>query len=291
MSEVEKQNARQMVADLKDEVAIEMEADPVTWATRVTRFGYIADGVVYLLVGLLALDASLGARSPDVSREDALRAIVFQPLGRVMLVIIAVGLVGYSLGHTLMAGRHPAKDDKKGIVSVVNRAAHAINALLHLSLALVAGRLGLGLGPTTGDGKAPADWTRDLLALPLGQALVIGVGLGFGGLALHQLYKAFTANFREVLDPEGLSESQEKWLIWTGRLGYTVRTVLYGLMGVFLIQAARGYDPEEARGLGQTLAAIAGQEYGGYLLGAVAGGLIAFGLYVILMGRYRDFKL
>jgi hypothetical protein len=70
-----------------------------------------------------------------------------------------------------------------------------------------------------------------------------------------------------------------------------VRAVIYGLMGIFLVQAARRFEPTEARGLGQTLAAIASQDYGLYLLALVAGGLIAFGLYVILLGRYRNFNL
>jgi hypothetical protein len=67
--------------------------------------------------------------------------------------------------------------------------------------------------------------------------------------------------------------------------------IIYGLMGAFLLQAARRFNPLEARGLGQTLAAIASQEYGLYLLAAVAAGFIAFGLYVILLGRYREFNL
>jgi hypothetical protein len=268
-----------------------ISGDAMPLLTRATRFGYIADGVVYLLVGLLALDASLGARSPNVSREEALRAIVSEPFGRILLVIIAVGLVAYSLGHLLMAARDPAKETKKGVVDVVNRAAHALNGLIHLSLALVAAQLGLGLGPTAGDGRTPADWTRELLDAPLGQALVIGAGLSLVGLALYQLHKAYTANFRAVLKLEDMSGSQKNWLLWTGRIGYVVRAIIYGLMGSFLVQAAWRYDPDEARGLGQTLAAIANREYGLYLLALVALGLIAFGVYVILLGRYREFNL
>ncbi len=259
--------------------------------TRLTRIGYVADGFVYLLVGLLALDASLGARSPEISREEALRAIVAEPFGRLLLVLIAFGLAGYSLGHLLMAARDPAKENRTGLISIVNRVAHVCNGLIHLSLALVAAQLGLGLGPTTSDGRTPADWTRALLAAPLGQELVIGAGLVFIGLATYQLHKAITANFRRALHLDRLSAGQEQWLVWTGRIGYVVRALIYGLMGIFLVQAARRFDPEEARGLGQTLAAIASQDYGLYLLALVAGGLIAFGLYVILLSRYRNFNL
>src|SRR5690606_472629 len=110
-----------------------------------------------------------------------------------------VGLLGYSLGHILMATRHPEKDDREGLASIVNRVAHAVNGLLHLSLALVAAQLGFRLGPTTSDGRTPADWTRELLSVRYGQALVIGVGAGFVGLALYQLYRAYTGRFRKAL--------------------------------------------------------------------------------------------
>ncbi|MDT8305522.1 MAG: DUF1206 domain-containing protein [Anaerolineae bacterium] len=280
------QDAQDLLAEAQD---AKDDAAPVV--TRMARFGYVVDGVVYLLVGLLALDASLGARSPNVSREEALRAIVAEPLGRGLLVLIAVGLVAYAIGHLFMAARDPAKETKKGIANLVNRSAHALNGLITLSLALVAGQLGLGLGPKTSDGRTPADWTRELLALPLGQALVIGVGLGLLGLALHQIHKAITANFRNVMRLDEMSDRQEMWLTSLGRVGYAVRSIIYGLMGIFLIQASRNFNPDEARGLGQTLVAIASQEYGLYLLAAVAAGFIAFGIYVILVGRYREFNL
>lgn len=261
------------------------------WVTKLARIGYMVDGVVYVLVGVLALDASLGARSPNVSREEALRTVLAEPFGRVLLVLISFGLIAYSIGHLFMAARDPERETKKGIVNVVNRSAHLLNGLITFGLALVAGQLGFGLGPTTSDGRTPADWTRELLALPLGQLLVIGIGLGFLGLALHQIYKAISANFRKVMRLEMMSERQQRWLISTGRIGYIVRGIIYGLMGAFLLQAARSFNPQEARGLGQTLAAIAGQEYGLYLLAAVAAGFIAFGIYVILVGRYREFNL
>lgn len=291
MAETKEQIHDEAVSEIKEQVAGGVVASPLTWATQIARLGYVANGIVYMLVGLLALDASLGVRSPEVSREDALRAIVYEPFGRVILVIIAVGLVGYSLGHILMAARPPEKDDKEGLASIVNRVAHAVNGLLHLGLALVAAQLGFGLGPTTSDGRTPADWTRELLSVRYGQALVVGVGAGFVGLALYQLYRAYTARFRKALAPGEISRDQDRWLTWTGRIGYTVRAIIYALMGIFLVRAAITFNPEEARGLGQTLAVIANQDYGLYLLGAVAVGLIAFGVYVILMGRYRDFRL
>lgn len=279
------------MTETKEQHAAGVMVGPAAWATRIARFGYVANGVVYMLVGLLALDASLEARSPEVSREEALRAIVYEPFGRVILLVIALGLAGYSLGHILMAARDPEKDDRKGVASIVNRVAHAVNGLLHLSLALVAAQLGSGLGPTTSDGRTPADWTRELLSVRYGQALVVGMGLGFLGLALYQLYRAYTARFRKALTLAELSRSQDRWVTWTGRIGYTVRAIIYALMGIFLVRAAVTFNPEEARGLGQTLAVIASQDYGLYLLGAVAVGLFTFGVYVILAGRYRDFRL
>ena len=82
------------MTETKEQHAAGVMVGPAAWATRIARFGYVANGVVYMLVGLLALDASLGARSPEVSREEALRAIVYEPFGRVILLVIALGLAG-----------------------------------------------------------------------------------------------------------------------------------------------------------------------------------------------------
>lgn len=278
------------VADEAVDEAQEARQEVKPWMKPFTRLGYVADGFVYVVVGYLALQAALGPQDPSVRREEALRRILTEPLGQFLLVVIAVGLLGYAGGHFLMATRSKAKEDNEGVSAWVNRGAHILNGIFHISLALAAAELVFGLGGGGGD-RGPDDWTALVMRQPLGRWAVGLVGLGVMGLAIYEAYKAYTANFREVLKLSEMSEEEETWITWAGRVGYTARGIVYAIIAVFLIQAALQYDPQEAGGLGQALATLSAQSYGPWMLGAVAVGLIAFGVYVIFLGRYREFNM
>lgn len=280
--------------DLHDgaEEAKEAKEEAKPWIRPLARLGYAANGLVYALVGYIALRAALGpGGEANISRSEAMARLVSEPLGQVLLLVIAVALVGYSLGHLLMSVRSSEESDRSGLSNIVNRGAHAGGGLVHLSLALAAGQLALGTRGGSGGGRSTEDWTAMVLAQPLGRWLVGLAGLVVIGIGVYQLYKAFSAKFREAFKLHEMSESQETWVIRLGRVGYTARSIVYGILGWFLIQAARQYDAQEAGGLGQALASLTDQPYGPWLLGAVAAGFIAFGLYAMFLGRYREFDL
>jgi hypothetical protein len=73
---------------------------------------------------------------------------------------------------------------------------------------------------------------------------------------------------------------------WIGTFGHLARMIVFGLVGVFLIRAAID-DPNRAVGLDGALAKLEHNSYGPFLLGVVAAGLIAFGLYSLSDARYR----
>jgi hypothetical protein len=275
--------------DLKDG-AEEAKEEAKPWVRRLARLGYAANGVVYAVVGFLALRAALGPAEAEVGREEALAQFLGAPLGQVMLAVIAVALVGYSAGHVLMGFRSPEKSDKEGLRDWVNRGAHIGSGLLHLSLAAAAAQLVISARRDE-SGRTPEDWTAIVMAQPLGRWLVGLAGLGLIGIGVYELYKVVTAKFRQAMMRDKMSDEVEAFIVSFGRVGYTARGIIYGIMGVFLIQAARQYEPQEAGGLGQALGSLAEQPYGPWLLGAVAIGFIAFGGYAIMLARYRDFDL
>jgi hypothetical protein len=121
----------------------------------------------------------------------------------------------------------------------------------------------------------------------LGQVLVVGSGAAIIGVGLHELYQAYKAEFLEYLKLSEMGEKERKWTERWGRLGIVSRGVVFGIVGVFLIRAALQHDPQEARGLGGALQTLAQQPLGPWLLGAVAIGLVAFGLFMLSVARYR----
>jgi Domain of Unknown Function (DUF1206) len=100
-------------------------------------------------------------------------------------------------------------------------------------------------------------------------------------------YAAYKAGFREELKLHEMSGREKTWATRSGRLGYAARGVVFGVIGVFLMQAALQTDPDKARGLGGALQALVLQPFGPYLLGTVALGLVAYGAFMLVVARYR----
>ena len=138
-----------------------------------------------------------------------------------------------------------------------------------------------------GGGGSPDDWTARLMAQPFGRWLVVIAGAVIVGAGLYQFYKAYKADFRDELNLGAMSGRVKTWTTRSGRLGYAARGVVFGVIGIFLVQAALQTDPDEARGLGGALNTLASQPFGPYLLGAVALGLVAYGIFMFVMARYR----
>jgi hypothetical protein len=125
------------------------------------------------------------------------------------------------------------------------------------------------------------------MAVPFGRWLVALVGLGIIGYGIYQLYRAYAAKVRKHLELSRASATEAEWIVRFGRFGIGARGVVFGIIGWFLLRAAMEYEPRRASGLGGALATLERQSYGPWLLGIVALGLIAYGLYQLANARYR----
>ena len=256
------------------------------WIERFARTGYVAKGIVYIVIGTLAARAAFGAGGRTTGSRGAMETIVEQPFGRVMLAVIAVGLLGYAIWQLIAAA---ADTERKGTEpkGLALRAGQAGRALIYASLALSAVRLTMGDRSGGGDDAAAAGWTARLMAVPFGRWLVALVGLGIIGYGVYQLYRACAAKVRKHLDLWQASATEAEWIVRVGRFGIGARGVVFGIIGWFLIRAAMEYEPRRASGLAGALATLERQPYGPWLLGIVALGLIAYGLYQLANARYR----
>ncbi|MBD2463745.1 DUF1206 domain-containing protein [Oscillatoria sp. FACHB-1407] len=257
------------------------------WFERLSRLGYAAKGIVYFVVGLLALQAAIGSGSQPTDTNGALEAIVAQPFGKFLLGIVAIGLIGYVLWRIAQAVLDPEHSGQQtSAKQVAQRIGYAFSAAAYTGLAATAVKLILGTG-NGGDGNATQDWTARFLSQPFGQWLVGLAGLITIGVGISYLYEAYKAKFRQHLNLNAMTPKERTWAMRAGRFGIAARGVVFGIIGIFLIQAAIRSNPNEAKGLGNALAALAQQPFGPWLLGLVALGLIAYSIYSLVEARYR----
>lgn len=265
-----------------EQTARQMAADP--WVERLARFGIASKGIVYAIVGFLAAQAAFGAGGKTTDTKGALQTIVTQPFGKFLLALVAIGLLGYVLWRFIQAFLDPERKgtNAKGLFQ---RLGYFISGAIYAGLALTATRLILGFGG--GGGNSTQDSTARLLAQPFGQWLVGTLGAMVIGMGFHQFYKAYSAKFRQDLKWQEMRDAERTWATRAGRFGHAARGVVFLVIGFFLIQAARQSDPNQARGLGGALAALAQQPYGPWILAVVAIGLVAYGIYLLVEARYR----
>ncbi|MDF1504797.1 DUF1206 domain-containing protein [Roseisolibacter sp. H3M3-2] len=261
-----------------------LASEGAPWLTRAARLGYAARGVVYVTLALLALQAAMGRRQAE-GQGGALRTIAEQPAGQLLLVIVTIGLFGYAAWRLLESARGADGEgsDAKGIAL---RLAHAGSGLLYGSLGLQAIRLLQG-GAQSNDEARAEGWTSRLMALPWGRALVAAVALGVLVYAGQQLWKAARGDVTKHLDLHALGASGRRNVERLGRAGTAARAVVFVVSGGFLLLAARDANPSEATGLSGALTTLQGAPWGPWLLGLVALGLLAFGLFQIVQARYR----
>jgi hypothetical protein len=212
--------------------------------------------------------------------------VVQAPFGMALLALAAVGLAGYALWRLTQA---LLDTERKGtdLHGLQARGAYLVSAAVYVSLAFFAVRLLLGAEGAADGESSTRDWTAWLMAQPFGRWLVGGIGIGIVGTALVQFWQAWSTDFCEKLALDRVSRAQETWIIRLGRLGFAARGVAFTIIGGFLILAAIHSRPEEAHGLGGALATLAEQPFGPWLLGLVAAGLAAYGLYMLAEARYR----
>jgi hypothetical protein len=255
------------------------------WKETLGRVGLVGKGVLYAVIGLLAIQLALGDAA-DTSQSGAIEWIGSQPFGKFLLVALTVALFALAAWRFLDA---VTGDPVEGS-EAKDRVKYAVQGVVYLALAVVAlsATIANWNGSSTssqsgGDSQSQQQATAVVLDWPAGRWLVAAVGLAVIGFALHQVKE-------HVLDQafaERLSVGEDHWITTFGRAGYLARSIIWVMVGWFFIQAGLTYDASEAEGLSAALQTLAGEGWGRFLLWLVAVGLLAFGLFTIAEAKYR----
>jgi hypothetical protein len=244
------------------------------------RAGFVARGLVYGIIGILALKLALGDAGKTASQTGALKTIAHQPFGHVLLVLVAIGLGGYALWRLVRAALGHGPEDSDG---AFDRVAALGSGLAYAALCATAVSILAG----SSSSESPKTATGGILGWPAGPWLVGIAGAVLAGIALYQGWRGVSRDFLHDSKTEQMSEPVRRAITALGVVGHLARMVVFALVGIFLIKAAADYNAQKAVGLDGALGKLAHASYGPILLGVVAVGLIAFALYSLSDARYR----
>ncbi|MGB7314680.1 MAG: DUF1206 domain-containing protein [Nodosilinea sp.] len=262
--------------------------DYADWISYYARFGYAAKGVLYGVIGFLALLEALNVGSgKTVGSEGVLQTVASQPYGKLMLGILAFSLVGYVVWRFIQAfvdpenSSHEAKD-------IVRRIGYACSGLAYASLALSA--IGILRSSSSGDGKTTQGWALTVMQQPFGRWLVGAGGLFFFGLGCYYFYRAIKAEFRKHMKLHEMSDTAKTWATIVGRVGVTARGIVYVVIGVFTMRAALAFDPSKIKTTEGVLAVFNQNPADEWILSILGIGFIAYGIHMCFQARYRRIR-
>jgi len=235
-----------------------------------TRVGFAARGIMYLLIGFLSLRLR---RSEDGS--GALQYLDSGP-GRVLLAIMAAGFFAYA-GWRLLEAWLDSEGHGSDAKGKAARFGGAASGILHLILGFSTAKLAAGSGGSSGGGAEGG--AAAALSFPGGQTLVAVAAALLLAAGLYQLAKAAKADFLRHLDPEA---ARQDWVKWAGRGGYAARGVVFVIMAWFLWQAGRQDSASKAGDMGEALESLPAT-----FQMIVAAGLFLFGVFSLVEARYR----
>lgn len=247
------------------------------------RFGLVARGVSYGIIGILALQLAVGSGGKTTTQRGALLEIAERPFGRAMLIAMIIGLASYALWRLIRAGIGHGTQDTD---SAGERIAGAASGLGYMALSFTAVQILVGAN-SGGGTNSPKRTTGGVLDWTGGTLIVGTIGAILIGVALYQGYAGLSRKFLKDSNTAQMSRHVERAFTAIGIFGHLARMVVFGLVGYGLAKAAINYNPREAIGLDGALSQVSHYSYGPVLLGGVAAGLIGFALYSVADARYR----
>ena len=258
------------------------------WVPALARVGLLAKGVSFAIVGGLAVALAAGEGGKATSREGALATIADETGGELLLVLLALGFAAYALWQFAEPFLEDGDDD--GVKKYGKWAAWIGGGLIYAALAYGTVELLVSAGGNQSQNEKAHKAAAEVLSWPAGTWLVGIAGACVVGVGLYNGYRGVARKFRDKWKTDEMNQAALKWGTRVGVVGLLSRMVVFALIGCFLVKAAVEYDPKEAIGLDGALQKLVHQSYGPWLLGLVAAGLIAYGLFCVVEARYRDVK-
>jgi hypothetical protein len=261
--------------------------DFAPWVGRIVRLGYLAKGLIYSLIGLLAFRVAIGLRGGRiVDASGALRTLLRQPFGQILLVVIGAGILGYA-AYYIFEAVMDVRRKGGGVRGWAERSLTILKAGVYGLVGLEALRLVFIGRRSSGDAEGAA---RTVMQFPFGDWFLVLVGLGVVVYGVSQLKQTWDGRFGDTFDVSR-ARREMPWLLPLGRFGTGARSIIIVLMGFALFLAGMQRRPSNADGFRESLISIVSQPFGPWLLGAMGAGLFCYGVFQFFHARYLRIAL
>jgi len=255
----------------------------------VARAGFIAKGVIYILIGVIAFLAAfrIGNKSnTEATSKGAFHTVGDLPAGVVLLGLLALGLICYTIWRFVQAATVHESDAKK---SVGKRIRYVLSGLAYGSLAFTAGRL--LFEERSGNKDRNQELATTLLQQSYGQLLAIALGLVFAGIGIYQVYYGLKEKYKKhVGSISGLSGKGDL-LLKAAKLGYIARGAVWLIVAFLFLRAAMHLNSSEAGDTGKAFQFIGSGAYGTVLLAVLAIGVVMYGVFNFVRAGYERFEV
>jgi hypothetical protein len=267
-------------SNIRETASKAADSKPLEYAARA---GFVGYGIIHLLFAWIAVQLAFHGSGQEGDQSGALRSLAGNGLGRVLLILIAIGMAGLALWQAFEAAIGETRPRTKG--AVAERVVSGVRAVLYAWLAWTAVKVVRGANTSMAQNQqsrssAVMDHTGGRWLVGLAGLVVLGVGIGI-------FVYGWQKKFLQRLKTHEMTPAVRKTTTRLGMAGYLAKGVAYGISGVLVVVAAVTYDPSKARGLDAALKTLAGHPWGVWLLVLIGLGIAAFGVYCFVQARYR----
>lgn len=245
------------------------------------RFGLAVRGFVYLVIGWIALQIALGHHTQEANQRGALAEVAHQPFGQVLLWVLGLGFAAYALWRLSEAAFGTAVAGRK----IGPRLQSLVRGIIYASFAVTTFSFIAGTSHQT-QARQQVTVTAKVMKHSAGRWLVGIVGLIVVVVGLALVVEGLRKKFVKELQLHELRGTTKAVVVRLGMVGTTARGIVFAVAGLLVVEAAVRYEPSKSTGLDGALRTLSQQSYGPWLLGALAIGLLAFGVYGLASARY-----
>lgn len=274
--------------------AVELTVEAAETAVRrpfvkkLARFGFYAKGVLFIVVGALAVMLSAGMPEGRIADPTGALALTAQkPFGRLLLILFTAGAAGHGIWN-LLRGIADVDDAGGNWLGIFKRSIAAGIGIFYIGLGVTALQIVLASRVSETPSQVEETFVAILLAVPLlGALLLFVIGLGVIGAGFHECYSGVSGKFREAYRVWEISGPHLAFITVLGVLSFTSRAVILVIMGYYFLAAATWNRVNGSIGLDAALYALAQSSYGRIFLFAAAAGLFAHGVLAFYEAKYR----